>query len=68
MVNPVFEPVGRSNVTGCILPVYPLTAGITNHLLCSMTRQALPCAGDIPESLPPSVRQENDLAEMEFAL
>jgi len=68
MVNPIFESVGRKNVTGCILPVYPLTAGITNHMLCNLTRQALPCAGDIPESLPSAVRQENGLAELEFSL
>ena len=68
MVNPIFEPISRKNFTGCILPVYPLTAGITNHLLCSMVRQALPCAGEIPESLPAAVRRENGLAELEFSL
>jgi len=68
MVNPVFESVGRNNVTGCILPVYPLTAGITNHMLCSLTRQVLTCAGEVPETLPAGLRQENGLAELEFAL
>ena len=34
MVNPIFERTDRQAVTGCILPVYPLTAGISNHLLC----------------------------------
>ena len=68
MVNPIFEPVGRKDVTGVILPVYPLTAGITNHLLCSLTRQALPCAGELEETLPPRVRQEHQLAELEFSL
>ena len=68
MVNPIFEPVGRQNVTGCILPVYPLTAGITNHMLCALVRQALPCAGEAAETLPSAVRQENGLAELEFSL
>ena len=68
MVNPIFEPIGRKDVTGVILPVYPLTAGITNHLLCSLTRQALPCAGELEETLPPSVRQGHQLAELEFSL
>jgi len=58
MVNPIFEPVTRQSFTGCILPVYPLTAGITNHLLCSLTRQALSCAGEVPESLPPGLQQD----------
>lgn len=68
MVNPIFEPVGRNSVTGCILPVYSLTAGITNHLLCSLTRQALPCAGAMVETLPPSIRQEYQLSGLEFSL
>ncbi len=68
MVNPIFEPVGRQDVTGRILPVYPLTAGVTNHLLCSLTRQVLPFAASLPETLPPAVRQENHLAELEFSL
>ena len=68
MVNPIFEPAGRRDVTGVILPVYPLTAGITNHLLYSLTRQALPCAGEMEETLPQSIRQEHQLAELEFAL
>ena len=42
MTNPVFEPAGRQDVTGRILPVYPLTAGITNHLLGTMVRRARP--------------------------
>ena len=68
MTNPVFEPVGRQDVTGRILPVYPLTAGITNHLLASMVRRALPCAGEMEETLPQSLRQAHALAGLEFAL
>ena len=68
MVNPVFEPVGRGNVTGVILPVYPLTAGISNHLLCSLTRQVIPCAGEMEETLPQTIRQEYQLSGLEFSL
>ena len=68
MTNPVFEPAGRQDVTGRILPVYPLTAGITNHLLGSMVRRALPCAGEMEETLPNSLRQNHALAGLEFAL
>ena len=68
MVNPIFERVGRQAVTGCILPIYPLTAGISNHLLCSLTRPAVEaCAARMPESLPRSVRLEHELAQTEFA-
>ena len=36
MVNPIFEPADRRNTTGRIIPVYPLTAGISNHLMLSL--------------------------------
>ena len=68
MVNPIFERTGRQAVTGCIMPVYRLTAGVSNHLLASLTRQALACASQTPESLPQSVRQAYGLAEAEFSL
>ncbi|MGE4276164.1 MAG: ATP-dependent DNA helicase RecG [Lawsonibacter sp.] len=68
MVNPIFERVGRQNFTGCIMPIYPLTAGITNHLLAALTRQALDCADQIPETLPQTIRQEHNLAAMEFSI
>ena len=68
MVNPIFERADRQSVTGCIMPVYPLTAGISNHMLASLTRQALPCAGQAAETLPQRVRQAHQLAGMEYAL
>ena len=68
MVNPIFERTDRQAVTGCILPVYPLTAGISNHLLCSLIRPAVEaCASQMPESLPRSVRLEHELAQTEFS-
>ena len=68
MVNPIFERAGRQSVTGCIMPVYRLTAGISNHLMASLVRQALPCAAGLPETLPRHVRQEHQLAAAEFSV
>ena len=49
MVNPIFEPADRRNTTGRIIPVYPLTAGISNHLMLSLTQRAVEaCAGPVP--------------------
>ena len=68
MVNPIFERADRQAVTGCILPIYPLTAGISNHLLCSLTRPAVEaCTAQMPESLPRSVRLDHELAQTEFS-
>ena len=68
MVNPIFERSGQQSFTGCIMPVYRLTAGVSNHLMASLTRQALSCAGQLPETLPPAVRRTHGLAELEFSL
>ena len=68
MVNPVFEHLGRQSFTGCIMPIYPLTAGISNHLMASLVRQALPCAASLPETLPQHIRQEHSLAALEFSV
>ena len=68
MVNPIFEQVDKQSFTGCIMPVYRLTAGISNHLLASLVRQALPCADTAPETLPQHIRQEHRLAAAKFSL
>ena len=68
MTNPVTEPVGKQAVTGCILPVYPLTAGITNNLMASLTRRAAEaCAVQMPEALPKQVLGDYELAQSDFA-
>ena len=68
MTNPVFERADRQDVTGRIVPVYPLTAGISGHLLAGLVRQALPCARGLADTLPQSIRQAHHLAAAEFAL
>ena len=69
MTNPVFEREGAGQFTGCILPVYPLTAGINNHLMANLTRQAVDhCAAAAVEALPASVRLEHQLCQAEYAL
>ena len=68
MTNPIFERAGRQTVTGRIMPVYSLTAGISNHLMASLVLQVLPCAREIAETLPQSVRQEHRLAAAEFSV
>ena len=63
MTNPVFEPEDRPRFTGRIMPIYPLTAGISNNLLSGLTlRCAQDCAQAMPEILPFRVRQAHALA------
>ena len=58
MQNPSFEPLESAGVvTGRILPIYPLTAGISNKLIGACVRQALDaCLTDLPDILPEAVR------------
>ncbi len=58
MTNPVFEtPESDPVTTRRILPVYPLTAGISNAVMLRLVRQALSVCDPPPEVLPASVRQ-----------
>ena len=68
MVNPILERADKQSFTGRIMPVYRLTAGISNHLLASLALRALPCAEGAAETLPQYVRQDHRLAAAEFAL
>ncbi len=59
MTNPVFEALDSAPVTTRrILPVYPLTAGLTNAAMGKAIRQALAVCDPPPEILPRWVRQE----------
>ena len=68
MTNPVFEREGAARFTGCIMPVYPLTAGISNNLLAGLARRCVDeCARQVPELLPEEVRLAHSLAQVEFS-
>ena len=68
MANPVFEREDRPRFTGRIMPIYPLTAGVSNALLAGLTQRCVEgCAQDMPELLPQTVRQEHTLAAAGFS-
>ncbi|WP_295765357.1 ATP-dependent DNA helicase RecG [uncultured Oscillibacter sp.] len=68
MANPIVEPEGRREATGRIVPVYPLTAGVSQLLLSRSVRQGLDaCADILPDVLPDEVRQEHQLCRVGFA-
>ena len=68
MTNPAFEREGLHSATGCILPVYPLTAGIGQALLRRAVRQGLEeGAALLPELLDSSLRAQYDLCSVREA-
>ena len=68
MINPLFEPEGRQQVTGRIMPIYPLTAGVTQGLMARAARQGLDaCRELLPDVLPDEVRQAHSLCYVNYA-
>ena len=69
MNTPVVETISeRGSLTRRILPVYPLTAGLSNSLVVRAVGQALAaCMDSFPEILPRSVREEYGLADVQTA-
>lgn len=69
MANPLFEQEGKRHFTGRIMPVYRLTAGISNFFLSEAVRQVLvSCGKDIPDPLPETLREEHNLMLLGRAL
>jgi len=59
MTNPVFETLDSQPVTTRrILPIYPLTAGLSNAAMLKAVRQALAICNPPAEILPDAVRKE----------
>ena len=68
MTNPVFEDVDAPGVTTRrVMPIYPLTAGLTNAAVLKAVRQALAICDPPEEVLPQAVRQRYEILGAEEA-
>ena len=68
MASPIVEREGRGEFTGRIVPIYPLTAGVSQLILSRSIRQGLDaCADILPDALPDQVRQEHHLCRIGYA-
>ena len=68
MVNPLMEPEGQRQLTGRIMPVYPLTKGVSQLLLQKAVRQGLDeCRELLPDVLPDEVRMAHQLCYVNYA-
>ena len=68
MTSPSFEPLDAPPVTTRrILPIYPLTAGLTNAAMLKAVRQALALCDPPAEILPEPVRQQYGILPAERA-
>ena len=68
MTNPIVETEGRQTLTGRVVPIYPLTAGVSQGLLYKAVEQGLAeCRHLLSDCLPDSVRQAHSLCHSGFA-
>ena len=68
MVNPLFEREGAQQITVRIVPVYPLTAGVSQSVLHKAVRCALDEAADnLTDFLPEAIRAEHKLCHVRYA-
>ena len=69
MANPVYEREGsEKGVTGRIVPVYRLAAGLNQRTMLHAVRQGLDACGEqLPEALPESVRERMRLVQARYA-
>ena len=68
MINPIVEQEGQQVLTGHIVPIYPLTAGVSQNLLYKAVGQGLTaCRHLLADCLPDAVRQEHQLCHSGYA-
>lgn len=70
MVNPEWEPVDQQNLQRSgIVPVYPLTDGISNKIIRKLMRQALEeWAPHVVDYVPDSILDRTEMVDLEWAI
>jgi len=66
--NPVFELADAYGVTGKIVPLYPLTEGLTQRIVQAAMSAAMHAVAELDETLPHHIRSKYQLAELKFAM
>ena len=68
MTNPILEREGQQQLTGRIMPIYPLTAGVSQLILSRAVRQGLDaCRELLRDVLPDDVRRDHELCYVNYA-
>jgi len=68
IVNPVYEKCGKEQYTGKIIPIYPLTNGLSQKNVQSAISKAIEGIENIPECIPEHIRKEYNLSEVNYAM
>ncbi len=65
--NPIFEPAEKGVSTGRIVPIYPLSANLSQKMLQNLMAQAAQYIDQIPETMPDYIRREFEVCDKNFA-
>ncbi len=68
IINPIFEKADSQRFTGKIVPLYPLTEGLTQKVVQSVMENAIKEAGRLEEYIPEHIRSKYNIAEINFAM
>lgn len=68
MVTPLFETPDNQKQTGRIVPLYPLTEGLTENIVSDCVQQAFVRSGQLKDPLPVALRSAYQLCEINYAL
>ncbi len=69
MLTPIFEAPENQKQTGRIMPIYPLTDGLTESFMADCVAQALELtSGQVKDCLPITLRHHYQLCEINYAL
>ena len=66
--SPAYEMCIPGRKLDAIVPVYPLTRGLTQKAIAAHVRDALRIVGNIPEHLPARILIDNNVASLSYAL
>ena len=66
--NPIYEKPEKQHFIGKIVPVYPLSASLTQKMLATLMEEALKSAGLLEEYIPLGIRQKYEICEINFAM
>ena len=59
--NPVYEMPEKQHFIGKIVPIYPLSASLTQKMLATLMEEALKRAGSLAEYIPSGIRKKYGL-------
>lgn len=66
--NPIYDKIDSSVVMGRIVPIYPLTEGLSQKIIAKIGENCIKFLDSFPESLPSWIREEYHLAEIKYSI